>query len=107
MQKKNLIKIKNIKGIGNTSVTDVCSLFGLNLRKKFQLNLPYNGILRIKKFLRIKKTTTVLQTIIKKRINNHILIRTYKGMRHKNAYPVRGQRTHTNGKTQKKLATIR
>ena len=107
MQKKSLIKIKNIKGIGATSVYDVFSIFGLNLRNRTQLNLPYNGILRIKKFLRIKKTATVLQTIIKKRINNHIVIRSYKGMRHKNAYPVRGQRTHTNGKTQKKLALTR
>ena len=53
--------------------------------------------------LRIKKTASLLQTIIKKRINTHISIKSYQGLRHKNGYPVRGQRTHTNAKTQKKL----
>lgn len=107
MQKKSLIKIKNIKGIGASSINNMRAIFGLNLKKKSEFNAAYSGILRIKKFLRVKKTTAVLQTIIRKRINNHVLIKSYKGMRHKNAYPVRGQRTHTNAKTQKKLASIR
>jgi len=31
------------------------------------------------------------------------VIKSYKGMRHKNRYPVRGQRTKTNAKTQKRI----
>lgn len=41
-------------------------------------------------------------------INNRqrlIDIKAYRGRRHKHAYPVRGQRSHTNAKTQKRLNT--
>ena len=44
---------------------------------------------------------------LKKKIQNDIAflikIKCYKGIRHKLHYPVRGQRTHTNAKTRKKL----
>ncbi len=106
MPKKNLNKIKNIKGVGLNTVSNLRYLFGVNIKKKSEFNLPYTGILRIKKFLRVKKTTTLLQTIVKKRITKKLSIKSYKGLRHKNSYPVRGQRTHTNAKTQKKLATV-
>jgi small subunit ribosomal protein S13 len=106
MQKKLLNKIRNIKGVGNSTVSNMRQLFGVNIRKKAEFNLSYNGVLRIKKFLRVKKTTSLLQIIIKKRINNHVAIKSYKGLRHKNKYPVRGQRTHTNAKTQRKLSMV-
>lgn len=104
MDEKKLKRIKNIKGLGNNSIIALRSIFGINLKKQSKFNIPYISTLRIKKFLRIKKTDILLQTLIKKRINNHILIKSYIGIRHKNSYPVRGQRTHTNAKTQKKLA---
>jgi small subunit ribosomal protein S13 len=106
MQKTLLNKIKSIKGVGNSSISDMRSLFGVNTKKRAEFNLSYNGVLRIKKFLRVKKTTVLLQTIIKKRINNQVAIKSYKGLRHKNRYPVRGQRTHTNAKTQRKLSLV-
>jgi ribosomal protein S13 len=40
---------------------------------------------------------------VKNNIKFLIKIKTYKGTRHKLKYPVRGQRTHTNGKTTKKI----
>lgn len=106
MQKKLLTKIKNIRGVGNKSVTEIKSLFGVNLKKSAEFNLSYNGVLRIKKYLRIKKTAALLQTVVKKRINNFIAIKSFKGLRHKNGYPVRGQRTHTNSKTQRKISAF-
>jgi small subunit ribosomal protein S13 len=105
MQKK-LLRIKSIKGIGLPTIYNMRSCFGVNLRKGLEFNLSYNGVLRVKKKLRIKKTGVLLQTIIKKRINNYISIKSYKGLRHKNGYPVRGQRTHTNAKTQRKISTF-
>lgn len=106
MQKKLLFKIKNIKGIGNQTINVIRCLLGVNTKRPNEFNLPYNGVIRLKKYLRIKKTAALLQIVIKKRINNFILIRSYKGLRHKNGYPVRGQRTHTNAKTQRKLLKI-
>lgn len=104
MQKKLINKIKRIPGVGNKSITRIKSIFGVNLKKPAEFNLSYNGVLGIKKYLRIKKTAVLLQTLIKKRINNFIAIKSFKGLRHKNGYPVRGQRTHTNSKTQRKLS---
>jgi len=103
MQKKTIDKIKSIKGVGSTSILNMRLLFGANIKKVSEFNISYNGVIRIKKFLRVQKTTSLLQAIIKKRINNHISIKSYKGLRHKNGYPVRGQRTRTNSKTQRKL----
>jgi small subunit ribosomal protein S13 len=100
-------KIKNIKGIGSSTLHDIRSLFGINIKNVTQFDLSYNGILRIKKYLRIQKTGSLLQTLIRKRINNFISIKSYKGLRHKNGYPIHGQRTHTNAKTQRKLSAVR
>ena len=106
MQKILLNKIKSIKGVGNSSISNIRSLLGVNIRKKAEFSLSYNGILRLKKLLRVKKTAVLLQTIIKKRIINQVSIKSYKGLRHKNGYPTRGQRTHTNSKTQRKLSSV-
>lgn len=100
-------QIKSIKGVGVNTLYSIRSLFGLNLRKRTELNLSYSGVLRIKKYLRIQKTGSLVQTLIKKRINNYISIKSYKGTRHKKGYPVHGQRTHTNAKTQRKLSGAR
>ena len=106
MQKKTINKIKSIKGVGFASISKMRFLLGANLRKASEFTLSYNGIIRIKKFLRVQKTTSLLEAIITKRVNNHITIKSYKGLRHKNGYPVRGQRTRTNGNTAKKKLSI-
>ena len=43
-------KLKNIKGVGFSTLYDMKSLFGVNLKKGAQFNLSYNGLLRIKKY---------------------------------------------------------
>lgn len=40
-------------------------------------------------------------------ITKQIQMRSYKGIRHKQNYPVRGQRTHSNAMTQKRLDRAR
>ena len=42
------------------------------------------------------------KTFLKENIYFLTKIRTFKGLRHKLGYPVRGQRTHTNAKTNKR-----
>jgi ribosomal protein S13 len=44
-----------------------------------------------------------LRNFNKTAVQRLINIASYRGRRHKYAYPVRGQRTHTNAKTQKRL----
>ncbi len=100
-------KLKHIKGIGLNTIYSIKSLLGVNLKKQSQFNVSSNSLIHIKKYLRIKKTASLLQLLIKKNILNHINIKSYKGLRHKNNYPVHGQRTHTNAKTQRKLSSSR
>jgi small subunit ribosomal protein S13 len=40
--------------------------------------------------------------VVGENIHFFIKIRTFRGLRHKSSYPVRGQRTHTNAKTSKR-----
>lgn len=47
-----------------------------------------------------------LQREIRDNINTLVRARSYKGIRHKNCLPVRGQRTHTNAQTQKKFKRV-
>lgn len=48
-----------------------------------------------------------LFSYIKHRITGWVRIKCYKGVRHKKGLPVRGQRTHTNAKTAKRLNRTR
>jgi small subunit ribosomal protein S13 len=44
-----------------------------------------------------------LKTKIRRVVNFYVKLKNYKGIRHNLGYPVRGQRTHTNAKTRKKI----
>ena len=48
-----------------------------------------------------------LQRDIYLRIQNLITVQAYRGIRHSKSLPVRGQRTSTNAKTQRRLASKR
>ena len=43
----------------------------------------------------------------KMHIRRLIIIKSYRGFRHKAGLPVRGQRTHTNAQTMKKLSNLK
>ena len=48
-----------------------------------------------------------LQRVIKQRIDELASLKSYRGLRHRQGLPVRGQRTHTNARTAKKLRKLR
>ena len=75
---------------------------GLNT-KTFRLQLNNRYKKNIQKFFQKKIFGKKLKQKTKSHIDFVIKNKTYKGMRHKNRYPVRGQRTHTNAKTKKKI----
>jgi len=102
-------KIKNKKavaeninfGLGLKRKLNLKKIFGLNIRKsprKSKRKIEE----QIKKILFLNKIGKVLKNKIEKTIQFYIDIKTYKGIRHKFKYPVRGQRTRTNAKTIKK-----
>jgi len=104
-KKRPLIKaLVAIYGVGNSSSENVIESFGI-LNECRVINLRRNHKKRLKlefsEFFR--PIGTELKNLDKTKVQRLIDIQSYSGRRHKFAYPVRGQRTHTNARTQKKL----
>jgi small subunit ribosomal protein S13 len=84
-------------GLGINSIKSLSSFAGLNKRLDCNFILQkHKSIFRKLNYKRL--TNKKLYDNIKYNINFYKRIKSYKGMRHKNNYPVRGQRTHTNAK---------
>lgn len=98
--------------ISNTFINFCLTEYHDTLKNKIKPNL----ILKQHSLTLQKKTENFINTLtlennlkkkqfefLQKLYNNS----SYRGLRHKRNLPVRGQRTHTNARTQKKLAKIR
>lgn len=102
-KKSIYIALQFIFGIGKKKSINICDYFGiskkinittLTLKKKDQV------ILFIENSLRINEDLKQNLTQIKEQSQR---LKTYKGVRSRLKLPRRGQRTHTNSKTVKKL----
>jgi small subunit ribosomal protein S13 len=102
--KKLIIALQQLYGISNAKATDICNKFGLNKSTTLS-KLPTVFIQEILiKFLESNYLlTTKLRTKIRADVDKYIQIKCYRGIRLRSGLPVRGQRTHTNRKTVKKL----
>jgi small subunit ribosomal protein S13 len=104
-QKKYLEKsLTLVYGIGSSLSKNICARLGF--QKNFLLkDVKENDISHISYLvdnlgINVKGD---LQKWLKERINRLISIRSYRGIRRKRGFPVRGQRTHTNARTVKRL----
>jgi len=106
--KKNLVlSLSTIKGLGYKRSSFICKKLG------FQKNLTFSGLENTdidllknyieQKFLVLSKLDRKTTSDILKLVDSG----TYRGKRHKMGYPVRGQRTLSNGKTQRHLSRRR
>jgi len=87
-------------GIGKNKICELLKGVGSNLRKhpkKFKLKQQAEIEKKINRTVHGKK----YKDSIKENIIFLSKIKSYRGVRHKLGYPVRGQRTHTNAKTKK------
>ena len=101
---KNLItSLTKIFGINIASSLFICKKFGFNKNSSIK-EVNISTIAEIRKFI---LDNYLIQNKLKKMIQTSIqelsLIKSTKGLRHKLRLPVRGQRTRTNHKTQKKI----
>ncbi len=98
---QGLIKIY---GIGNSNAEKICRHFGF-LKKIRVKNLTQTDWFNILKYIRKQKIKIEkdLKKKLKFNISHLISIRNYRGLRHFKGLSVRGQRSHSNAKTQKKL----
>ena len=99
----NLSTAKTTFGIGNSSIEKICKKFGLNnrihiLKCKLKTTRRINNLINKLTFKR-----TLKNKIIRIRKFSMEELKNYKGIRYELGYPIRGQRTHTNAKTRKKL----
>lgn len=94
---------KRIYGIGKNRLIFFYNLFGLNKRLQFN-KVSYIIFLSINKLVdKFTYKNTLKSVLVKIRKFTVEKLKNYKGARHLLRYPVRGQRTHTNAKTRKKL----
>lgn len=104
MQLKKTDSLKKY-GINFNLLNQTYNLIGLNKKKTIiKLKLIKKNI-----FTKISNIFTYNDTLklkIEKQISYFKDIKSYTGTRHLYKYPVRGQRTHTNAKTQKRLKII-
>ena len=100
---KVLKGLKCIYGVGNfiskIELKAIGLLDGCYMR---DLRNSHKRLLK-SKFSNTPPLAARLQAYNKSRCQRLINIQSYSGRRHKFGYPVRGQRTHTNARTQKKL----
>lgn len=109
LKKKYLVQaLTAVYGIGSSWSVRLCQSLGF--QKKFLLkDLTDEDIYHIDQLvteldLPIKGD---LQRVKKQNIDHLASIRSYRGIRHRQGFPVRGQRTHTNARTVKKLRGLR
>lgn len=102
-QKKIYISLQYIYGIGKYRSEVVC--YRNNIDKNIiTKNLSNSEFIKIRRFIDLFYCIEGhLKTQIFVNIKRLLDIKCYKGLRHKKKLPVRGQRTHTNARTNKHL----
>ena len=96
------LALSKIFGIGLKKADLVCAEFGLSDDVLLQ-DLINKQIDQISQFISLHYTIdSELRVTIMNDIKRFILIGSYRGFRHNDGLPVRGQRTHTNAKTCRK-----
>ncbi|MCX7022336.1 MAG: 30S ribosomal protein S13 [bacterium] len=99
--KRIVISLTYIFGIGNTIARAICDKAGLDVDTHTK-DLTDDEINNIRKVIeegyRVEGT---LRAEVAMNIKRLMAINSYRGMRHKRGLPVRGQRTKTNARTRK------
>lgn len=98
--------LQNVFGIGYNTAKALCYKSGLNLNSC--IGDVDESVFRL--ILNEIKKNNLIEEDLKKKIKKNILkkkkMNCYQGFRHSRGLPVRGQRTHTNGQTKKRLSML-
>lgn len=99
--KRLVISLMYIYGIGKTLSGEICENLGLNPDMRAH-KLTQDDIARLNSAL---QSEYVVEGDLRRQIQNNIKrlgnIHSYRGLRHRLGLPVRGQRTRTNSRTRK------
>lgn len=102
-EKRVEIALTYIYGIGRTSAKKICNELGIESHRRVK-DLSEDEVSRIRVTLDETEDYVVegdLRRVISMNIKRLQDLKCYRGLRHRNKLPVRGQRTHTNARTRK------
>ena len=100
-EKRVLISLTYIHGIGRTSAASICDATGVNPSTRVR-DLADDEVTSIRVFVDQQlKVEGDLRREVSQNIKRKMDIGCYQGLRHRRGLPVRGQRTHTNARTRK------
>ena len=100
-EKRGLIALTYIHGIGRTSALNICEATSVNPATRVR-DLTDDEVTAIRAFVDQQfKVEGDLRREVSQNIKRKMDIGCYQGLRHRRGLPVRGQRTHTNARTRK------
>ena len=99
--KRLVIALSYIFGIGKKFSNDICESVNIDKNKRVN-SLTEDEIIKIRECI---DKNYVVEGDLRRAVSSNIKRLTdlgcYRGLRHRNKLPVRGQRTHTNARTRK------
>lgn len=98
--KRGVIGLTYIYGIGTTTSAEILSKAGISEDKKV-MEWTDDEVARIRLVLDHYKVEGQLRSEVQMNIKRLMDIGCYRGLRHRRGLPVRGQRTRTNARTRK------
>ncbi len=99
--KRVLIALRYIYGIGPAKARDICTKVGIGDAKRVN-QLTDDEVLRIRETIdREYQVEGDLRREVAMNIKRLMDLGCYRGLRHRKGLPARGQRTHTNARTRK------
>ena len=100
-QKRVLIALTYIHGIGRTKAQEICDKIGIPMERRVH-QLTDDEVLRIRELIdREYRVEGDLRRQVAMNIKRLMDLGCYRRLRHRKGLPVRGQRTHTNARTRK------
>ena len=99
--KRVLISLRYIYGVGPSNAKDICEKLGIPAERRVN-QLSDEEILRIRELIdRDYRVEGDLRREVAMNIKRLMDLGCYRGLRHRRGLPVHGQRTHTNARTRK------
>jgi small subunit ribosomal protein S13 len=101
VQKRVVISLQYIFGIGRKTAHDICSKASIDLATRTK-DLTEDQTRKIREIIEAEhKVEGDLRREVTMNIKRLMDLGCYRGLRHRKGLPVRGQRTHTNARTRK------
>jgi small subunit ribosomal protein S13 len=100
-EKRLVISLTYLFGIGNTTAARICDEVGIDPSTRVR-DLTDAEVNKVREWIdEHAEVEGDLRREIQQNIKRKIEIGSYQGIRHRKGLPVRGQRTHTNARTRK------